>query len=155
MTLTRRTMLMLLSATPMIGLAQGVTAQARLIWTAPDTLAALRADAIRLVDVRSREEWQETGLAEGAWPISLHEKRFENRLFAARDLAGDRDIALICATGGRTAAIMRALRRAKYTGFIDVSEGMLGSRAGPGWIATGLPIVSMDQALERLPDALA
>ncbi|MEC9104216.1 MAG: rhodanese-like domain-containing protein, partial [Pseudomonadota bacterium] len=46
------------------------------------------------------------------------------------------------------------LMRAGYTGYADISEGMLGSGAGPGWIAAGLPVVPLDAALASLPEAL-
>ena len=34
-----------------------------------------------MMDVRSRPEWADTGIAEGAWPISMHEDRFPERFF--------------------------------------------------------------------------
>ena len=46
---------------------------------------------------------------------------------------------------------MRSLRQAGYSGFIDVSEGMLGSARGPGWVATGLPVVNIETAIAALP----
>lgn len=148
----RRLFLMLSAA----ALALPATSQAvtRDIWSAPEVSEALEADAVRLVDVRSRPEWIETGLAKGAWPVSMHERGFENRLFAARDLSAGKPVALICATGGRSARLLAALKRAGYSDFIDVSEGMHGSRRGPGWIARGLPMTDLDSALAALPEAL-
>ena len=84
----------------------------------------------------------------------MHERGFPERLFATRGLAGDRPVGLICATGGRSAAVLRALRQGGYSGYVDISEGMLGSRAGRGWIAAGLPVVSAGAALGALPTAL-
>lgn len=133
------------------GLAWAAT---REIWSAPEVAEALDDETIVLLDVRSREEWAETGLAKGAWPVSMHELGFEQRLFAARDLAAGRPVALICATGGRSARLLAALKRAGYTDFIDVSEGMLGSRIGPGWIARGLPMAGLETAVAALPQAL-
>ena len=132
----------------------GVLAATREIWSAPEAAAAIDDDAISLIDVRSRTEWADTGLAQGAWPISMHERGFEQRLFAAHDLSGEKPVALICATGGRSARLLVVLKRAGYSGFIDVSEGMLGSRHGPGWIARGLPMNTLEAALAALPDAL-
>ena len=131
-----------------------LSAQTSDIWSAGQAYKALIADQIRLIDVRSRAEWDETGVAEGAWAISLHEDRFPERLFAARELADGRPVALTCATGGRSGSVMRSLRQAGYTGVIDVSEGMLGSSLGPGWIAAGLPVVDVETALAALPAGL-
>ncbi len=125
------------------------------IWSAKVAHDSLINDLIRLVDIRSREEWAETGVAQGAWPISLHEDHFPERLFAAREIAHGRPVAMICATGGRTGYVMRGLREAGYSGFIDVSEGMLSSPRGPGWIASEFPTVSSEVALRDLPAELA
>jgi rhodanese-related sulfurtransferase len=152
--LNRRTVI--LSVAAAIAVPGGAAmAQNVEIWQAQQAHDALVADRIKMIDVRSREEWAETGLAELAWPISLHEDRFSKRLFAARELANGRPVALICATGGRSGSVMRRLRQSGYDGFIDVSEGMLGSRRGPGWINSGLPVVSMETGLSALPKALA
>ncbi|WP_424991122.1 rhodanese-like domain-containing protein [Fluviibacterium sp. S390] len=133
---------------------QVVAAATREIWSAAETADALSRNRISLIDVRSRPEWVETGVAKEAWPISMHEPGCEQRLFAARDFSGEKPIALICATGGRSGRLLSALKRAGYTGFIDVSEGMLGSPKGPGWIARGLPVTNLEAALASLPGAL-
>ena len=148
----RRLFLLLSSA---IAVAPGLaTAVIREIWSAREAADALARDSITLVDVRSRSEWLETGIAQGAWPISMHESRFGSRLLAARDLSDPRPVALICATGGRSARILDALKRSGYSNFIDVSEGMLGSGRGPGWIARGLKTVDLETALSALPKEL-
>jgi rhodanese-related sulfurtransferase len=150
--LDRRTVL--LSLASMVAVPSSVTAQTAEIWSVSNAHQALKSDLIRMIDVRSRAEWADTGVAENAWAISLHEDRFPERLFEARTLAEGRRIALFCATGGRSGSIMRSLRQAGYGGFIDVSEGMLGSAHGPGWIATGLPVVNMENAISALPKSL-
>lgn len=131
-----------------------VVAATREAWSAVEASDALAQGEISLIDIRSRVEWMDTAVAKYAWPISMHEPRFEQRLFAARDLSGEKPIALICATGGRSGRLLSALNRAGYPGFIDVSEGMLGSLKGPGWIAHGLPVMDLEAALANLPDVL-
>lgn len=101
-----------------------------------------KADEIILVDIRQPEEWDQTGSPQGAHRIDLRSPDFLDRL---SDLAGgdrSRAIALICASGGRSARTARALSDAGFTSVLDVSEGMLGSSAGPGWVARGLPVVA-------------
>jgi rhodanese-related sulfurtransferase len=85
----------------------------------------------------------------------MHEDRFVERLFAAKALADNLEVGLICATGGRSASLLRALHRARYKGYADISEGMLDSRRGAGWLAEGLPIVPLDAALTSLPAEIA
>ena len=44
---------------------------APLIQTAPDVAQQVNAGEMVLLDIRSRGEWQETGIAAGAWPVSM------------------------------------------------------------------------------------
>ena len=150
----RRAVVLGLAASPIALVTSRLSAQARTIWSADEAYDALAADRARVIDVRSREEWLETGIGAGVWPISMHEDRFQSRLFAAKSLAGSRNVGLICATGGRSASLLHALRLARYDGYVDISEGMLGSRRGPGWIAARLPVISLDTALASLPEEL-
>ena len=148
----RRTFLLLASATGVLpGRSLAATPE---IWGARQAADALAAAQITLIDVRTRDEWRETGIAKGGWPISMHESGFQDRFFAASALSGDKPVALICATGGRSGRLLRALRRAGYDSYVDVSEGMLGSPRGPGWLASGLPVVTLHRARQEMPEAL-
>ena len=100
------------------------------------------AGRITLVDIRRPDEWADTGVGEGAVPLDMRRADF----IAALDQAtgGDRSapIALICARGVRSRKLTERLTDAGYTKIIDIPEGMLGSRAGPGWLKRGVPTVS-------------
>ncbi|MFO6463412.1 rhodanese-like domain-containing protein [Jannaschia sp. KMU-145] len=105
-----------------------------------DALAAARAGDILLIDIRRPDEWEATGIPEGAAPLDMRRDDFAAALSA---LAGapDRPIALICARGVRSDRLSARLTEAGFTRIIDVPEGMLGSSAGPGWLARDLPVV--------------
>ncbi|WGH78636.1 rhodanese-like domain-containing protein [Jannaschia ovalis] len=107
--------------------------------TAPEALEAVRAGELLLVDIRRPDEWASTGIPEGAEPLDMRRDDFVEALEA---LAGgtDRPVALICARGVRSDRMSAALEAAGFTTVADVSEGMLGSSAGPGWLARGLPV---------------
>ena len=96
---------------------------------------------IVLLDIRSPQEWKETGLPAGAIPVTVHRRDFIEAVL--KILNGDRTktIALICATGGRSAMARRFLVGQGFTSVIDVSEGMLGNNYGPGWIRRGQPVM--------------
>jgi len=94
---------------------------------------------ILLVDIRRPDEWAATGLGEHAVGIDLRDDDFIARVQQARQ--NDQPIALICARGVRSARTARKLQEAGLATIIDIPEGMLGSRAGRGWIAGGLPVV--------------
>ena len=108
--------------------------------TAPDALAAVEAGAITLVDIRRPDEWALTGIGRGARPLDMRRGDFEAALLEL--VKGDRTapIALICARGVRSRGMAKRLAQAGFTHVIDVPEGMMGSGAGPGWIARGLPV---------------
>jgi len=110
------------------------------IMSAPAALAAADKGEIILVDIRTRGEWKQTGLAKPALAISMHEAGFVRNL--AHALGGNRAgrVALICATGGRSAHLQRILVTAGFANVVDVSEGMMGSSAGPGWLKRGFPV---------------
>ena len=93
-----------------------------------------------LIDIRGPDEWAQSGLAEGALAISVHEPGFVERLNEA--MGGDlsRPTMPICSTGGRSGQVVRQLRQMGYDGIIDVPEGMFGNYYGPGWIGAGLPV---------------
>lgn len=154
MNFRRRQFLALLTALPALPTVTAAQTENSGIWTVQQAHAGLLEDRIRLLDIRSGGEWRETGVARGAWPVSVHHWKFVERLFTAQELAENRALALICATGIRSGSVMRALRLAGYDDFIDIPEGMLGSDRGPGWIKAGLPVVSIDEAWAALPKAL-
>jgi rhodanese-related sulfurtransferase len=135
MTLTRRLALILMAAT----LAAPAHASDGIL-TAAEAHRAAQAGEILLVDIRRPDEWRRTGIPEGALPLDMRRPDFVVQLDQA--VGGDRSrpVALICAAGVRTARVASALRRMGFSDLHDVSEGMTGSRAGPGWLRAGLPV---------------
>jgi rhodanese-related sulfurtransferase len=155
MTLNRRTFLTTALIAPLPLVATGrLWAKEHDIWSVQEIHDALNDNAARLIDIRRPDEWRETGVAQGAWPIDMTDAAFWERLFAAHDLADGQPVALICAIGGRSGYIMGQLRQRQFTGFVDVAGGMMGSRGHPGWIASGLPVVTSEVALAALPTSL-
>lgn len=94
-----------------------------------------------LVDIRSPQEWKETGTGTGANKISMHQPGFIAKLDALTGNDKSKPVAFICATGGRSNWLQGELVKRGYTNILDVSEGMLGSSSGPGWLKRGLPVV--------------
>lgn len=97
---------------------------------------------IVLIDIRQPEEWEQTGSPQGAHRLDMRRPDFLAALSALVDGDHSRQIALICASGGRSARMASALTDSGFSQVVDVSEGMLGSSAGPGWIARGLPVAA-------------
>lgn len=103
---------------------------------------AATSGEVTLIDIRTPGEWKSLGVGEGAYPLDLRRADFIDALTAIVGPDRGQPIALICARGVRSARLSLVLSKAGFTNIIDVPEGMLGSRAGPGWINTGLPVVS-------------
>ena len=101
-----------------------------------------RSGDLLLVDIRQPREWAATGSPEGAHRLDLRRPDFLDQLSVLANGDRNRPIALICASGGRSARTARVLTDAGFANVLDVSEGMHGSSAGPGWLARGLPIVT-------------
>ncbi len=113
---------------------------------APAALDRARAGELVIIDVRTVDEWAQTGVPEGALEVSLFPQwGVPNRSFVDDILAAvGRDktipIALICATGKRSSYAQSLLEKSGFTRVSSISEGMVGSSYGPGWLARGLPV---------------
>lgn len=114
--------------------------------SAPEAGSAVASGDMILVDIRSPGEWVETGVAKGAIALTMHDPGFGNRITSLIRAHNDKSIGLICATGGRSKYIVDLLEKSGFQNVIDISEGMIGNRNGPGWIARGLPLVTAEEA---------
>lgn len=103
---------------------------------------------VLLVDIRRPDEWRRTGIGVGAMPLDMRRDDFEQALSALVQGDRTRRIALICARGVRSAHLSNRLAQAGFTRILDVPQGMLGSSAGPGWLAQGLPVVVYQEGSE-------
>lgn len=112
-------------------------------FTAPEALAAAQSGAVTLIDIRRPSEWRETGLPVEALGVTMHDPRgpqgFLDAVLTAVDGDRSKPIALICARGVRTKWAQRFLRANGFETVVDVSEGMAGRGAAPGWLKRGLP----------------
>lgn len=114
----------------------------------PAMLSAAEAHAkasrreIVLVDVRTPQEWQQTGMPASAHAVTMHQDGAA--MLAALDklLGNDRSkpLAIICRTGNRTAMLQAQLAQVGFTNVFNVAEGVAGSRHGVGWLKAGLPV---------------
>ena len=117
------------------------------VLSAPIAFEKLSSGDLIVLDIRSLQEWKQSGIAKGAFPVSMHAADFPQRLQSILSNYDPKQVALICATGGRSAHITKILDKSGIEGVIDVSEGMFGNGSAPGWIARGLPIVTSDEAI--------
>jgi len=110
----------------------------------PDTLdvaeardAAL-AGEILLIDIRTPAEWEASGIADVAHPLSMIDRGFTRDFVALLEANPGKRPAFICAQGVRSARLIRLMASRGLENTVDVPAGMLGTP--DGWIARGLPI---------------
>jgi rhodanese-related sulfurtransferase len=115
-------------------------ADAAQFMTPLEVLQALHDQDIILIDVRRPDEWAATGLAQGATPIDMRAADFMKQVKMKIQERPDVPVAVICARGVRSRRVSNRLADAGVISVVDVPEGMLGSKAGPGWLARGLPV---------------
>lgn len=112
--------------------------------SAPDALAQLKAGKLILVDIRTPDEWKQTGVAQGAVRLDMQHPKgaagFMDDLLKLTKGDKNAPVALICRTGNRTTQVQRYLEAQGFTQVFNVREGMAGSAAGPGWLRRGLPL---------------
>ncbi len=121
---------------------------------AQDALDRMATGQLILIDVRTPPEWQQTGVAQGAWPLDMTHRDFGGWLMAVIERNPDRQVAVICRTGNRTGRLMQVLKQNGIEGVLDVTEGMAGGPRGKGWIPTGLPVVPVQEAIAAMPKDL-
>lgn len=112
--------------------------------SAPDALAAAQAGELKLIDIRTPEEWRQTRVAPGAGRVDFYQGPDVLTQYILKQVEGDMNapIALICRTGNRTTQAQAYLKSLGFTHIYNVKEGMAGSAAGPGWSKRGLPLES-------------
>ena len=96
---------------------------------------------ILLVDIRTPEEWKQTGVPATAHAITMHQngQLFLSALLNAAGGNSKMPVAVICRTGSRSTALAGPLLKAGFPNVINVEEGVVGGPRGTGWIKRGLP----------------
>ncbi|MEZ5716045.1 MAG: rhodanese-like domain-containing protein [Paracoccaceae bacterium] len=112
---------------------------------ADEAFAKAKSGEITLIDIRTPEEWAQTGVPEGALALDLtQQKSFLDTLVMLRQADGSKPIALICRTGNRSGYVVKTLAAQGFPGLVDVTEGVVGGRNGKGWLTRGLPTYKGD-----------
>jgi rhodanese-related sulfurtransferase len=103
-------------------------------------LEQLLSRGVPLIDIRTPQEWRQTGVVPGSHKITFFEEsgrvnpKFFRR-FEAIVTSPDEPFALICRTGNRTSALANILSAEMgYTQVNNVQRGIT------NWISAGLPI---------------
>ncbi len=115
---------------------------------------ALRGEVL-LVDVRTPEEWKQTGVPASGFAITMHQDAaaFQSQIKAALGDDPTKPVAVICRTGNRTTQLQGAMKALGFQNPINVAEGMAGGPNGAGWVRNGLPVRKWQSAADLPPTA--
>lgn len=135
----RRLLLAVLLVLPLNAFAVG-----EVLVSPPEAWAEAEKGNLLIIDVRTPPEWAWTSVPKTAgranwWQVS-GSSGFLKDVLALTGGDRNRPIALICARGVRSSEATRFLQSQGFTNVRDIGEGMLGSRAGPGWLGRELPL---------------
>ncbi len=119
------------------------------VLTADAARKAALAGELTVVDIRTREEWAQTGLPDVAHAMDMTEKGFARRLVELYEAHPNRPMAIICASGARSTYVVTALRERGLDRLVNIREGMTGGQHGPGWLAKKLPVRALEQPLSQ------
>lgn len=114
----------------------------------------LNAGELILVDIRTPEEWKQTGVVPGAWLMDMRDRQFANYIMATLERNPDHEVAIICRTGSRTGRVVAWLKENGVEGVKHVAEGMVGGPRGQGWLPRGLPVLAAEEAFDAMPKDL-
>ena len=140
----RRTLAAGLAACALVLGAAGTAAADHFVMTPEEANMRAEAGELVLIDVRSPQEWRQTGVPRGARRVTIHDpgglKGFVDAMAAAVDGDLKKPIAVICARGNRSTAAQKVLGEAGFTRVFNIREGFIGGPYGPGWVKRGLPV---------------
>ncbi|MEI8397224.1 MAG: rhodanese-like domain-containing protein [Rhodospirillaceae bacterium] len=107
---------------------------------ADEAYAAAGRGELLIIDVRTPAEWRDTGIPAGSKTAEFGSPAFVGAVADAVLSDKSHPIALICRSGNRSTKAKQALEASGFTHVLNISEGMAGSSAGPGWLKRALPI---------------
>ncbi|WP_009869427.1 rhodanese-like domain-containing protein [Paramagnetospirillum magnetotacticum] len=132
----------LIAIAALLLLASPVVAQESVI-SAVDANAMLTEGKLLLIDLRTPEEWRQTGVPAEARRINVHDPEgpaaFLEKVLGAAGGDKSRPIGLICRVGNRSTQAQKLLLAKGFTNVVNIKEGVMGNDSGPGWIKRGLP----------------
>ena len=108
--------------------------------SAQEAFARQEQHSLVLVDIRTEDEWRQTGIAQNALPISMLDPQFVQKIIALQTQNSDKEIAFVCASSRRSGYLQGELAKHGFKGVFSVYGGMTGNGKTPGWIAEGLPV---------------
>lgn len=103
-----------------------------------DTAKGVAEGKLLLIDIRTPQEWAETGVAGPATPLDMTDPGFMSKLEELMAANAGKEPAFICRSGNRSGQLVQALEQ---VGMSNVATVAGGTR---DWIGAGLPLRKVD-----------
>ncbi len=116
-----------------------------------ETISVTQAHAERvagtaiLIDVRRPDEWQSTGVPEGAELLTMGDPDFLTRIDQLTGGDKAKRLLFTCRTGARSGNVQQALSEMGFSNVVNVRGGFIGNGVDPGWSQAGLPVASYSE----------
>lgn len=125
-----------------LALIAAFTARAEPDISAPQAHERAKQGKLLIIDVRTPEEWRETGVIPEARRLDFYRGPQVMLKSVLEMVGGDKNaaIAVVCHSGSRSTEAQRFLQAQGFTQVYNLKEGMAGSTAGPGWLNRRLPL---------------
>ncbi len=107
---------------------------------APAAIEQAQAKKALLIDIRTPDEWQQSGMPNNAVGIVWGDAQFADKVLALTKNNKAAALILLCRSGNRSTQAMHYLMGQGFTNVNHVGEGMIGGKDGPGWLARRLPL---------------
>ncbi len=105
---------------------------------------------IAIIDVRTVQEWETTGVIPGSFLVNMHSADFsENPNFVdeieltLKSIKNDTKIAFICASGARSEIVANYFKNNNFKNIFHIPEGIVG-KSNDGWLHLGFPLQQYD-----------
>jgi rhodanese-related sulfurtransferase len=100
----------------------------------------VQAKSAILIDVRRPDEWEATGVPEGAHLLTMNDPDFLQSIEALSGGDKTKRLLFTCRTGARSGSVQQALLNIGYSNVVNVRGGFIGNGIDPGWSQAGLPV---------------
>jgi len=119
-----------------------ISARAEPDISAPQAFERTKQGSLLIIDIRTPEEWRETGVIPGARRVDFYKGPQVLLKSVLEMVGGDKNapFAVVCHIGSRSNQAQKFLQAQGFTQVYDLREGMGGSAAGPGWLNRRLPV---------------
>lgn len=96
----------------------------------PELTNALYKSGIKIVDIRTRPEWRQTGIVKGSYPITFFDEKgnYDVKEFLKKldkVVTPAEHFALICRSGNRTTTVSKLLKKIGYINVVNLKGGVI------------------------------